>query len=97
MAKTLLDKWKITGAEAYLGTTISGFPNLAFILGPNTGLGHNSVILMMESQMNYVMQYIQYLEKAGSGSYLDVYADIQKKYNEELQKKIQRNRMEFRM
>jgi len=86
--ESLIDKWKVTGAEAYLGTTISGFPNLAFILGPNTGLGHNSVIHMMESQMNYVMQYIHYLEKAGNGSYLDVYADIQKKYNEDLQGKF---------
>lgn len=85
----LMEKWKATGAEAYLGTTVSGFPNLALILGPNTGLGHNSVIHMMESQMNYIMQYIQYLEKAGKGSYLDVKAVVQDQYNEELQHKFE--------
>ena len=86
--ENLLEKWKVTGAEAYLGTTVSGFPNLALILGPNTGLGHNSIVHMMESQMNYIMQYIQYLEKAGAGSYLDVKAGIQNMYNEELQAKF---------
>lgn len=84
----LIQKWKEIGAEAYLGTTVSGFPNLALILGPNTGLGHNSVVHMMESQMTYVMQYIQHLEKAGSGSYLDVKEDVQSRYNQRLQEQF---------
>lgn len=84
----LIDRWKLTSAEAYLGTTVNGFPNLAFILGPNTGLGHNSVVHIMESQMNYVMQYIRHLEKAGPGSYLDVKESVQEKYNQDIQKKF---------
>ena len=46
--KDLDDAWR-AGAEAYLGTTITGFPNLFMVVGPNTGLGHNSMIFMIES------------------------------------------------
>ncbi|MBE7172579.1 MAG: NAD(P)/FAD-dependent oxidoreductase, partial [Williamsia sp.] len=82
----LVEKWKIKGAEAYLGTTVAGYPNLAFILGPNTGLGSNSVVHMMESQMRYIMQYIACLEQAGTGSYLDLQEAVQESYNRNLQK-----------
>lgn len=81
----LTEEWKEKGAEAYLGTTVSGYPNLAIMLGPNTGLGHNSVILMMEAQMNYIMQYIRHLEENGEGSYLDVKEAIQQVYNRRIQ------------
>lgn len=81
----LTEEWKKKGAEAYLGTTVAGYPNLAIMLGPNTGLGHNSVILMMEAQMNYIMQYLAYLEKNGEGSYLDVKKTIQQVYNKRIQ------------
>ena len=86
--KNLIDEWKTSGAEVYLGTTVSGYPNLCFLLGPNTGLGHNSVVHMMESQMNYVMKYLAFLEKAGEGSFLDVKADVQQRYNEQLQQQF---------
>ena len=86
--RNLVDDWKRTGAEAYLGTAISGFPNLAFILGPNTGLGHNSVVHMMESQMNYVMGYLAHLEKENWNSYLDVKPEVQQQYNVVLQREL---------
>ena len=85
----LVEKWKATGPEAYFGTTVNGFPNLALILGPNTGLGHNSVVHMMESQIHYVMQYIQRLEKVEKGSYFDVKADVQNNYNQRLQEQLE--------
>lgn len=84
----LIGEWKEEGAKAYLGTTVSGYPNLAFILGPNTGLGHNSVLLMMEAQMNYIMQYMNYLEESGKGLYLDVKEQEQQAYNERLQEQF---------
>ncbi|PRY11656.1 cation diffusion facilitator CzcD-associated flavoprotein CzcO [Pontibacter ummariensis] len=84
----LLDEWQAKGAEAYKGTTVSGYPNLAFILGPNTGLGHNSVVHMMESQMNYIMQYIQYLERSGEDSYLNLKEEVQQAYNNRLQQEL---------
>jgi cation diffusion facilitator CzcD-associated flavoprotein CzcO len=86
--ENLMDQWKRTGAEAYLGTTVAGYPNLCFMLGPNTGLGSNSVVHMMESQMNYIMRYIEFLEKTGEGSFLDLKPDVQEKYNRGLQKKF---------
>lgn len=86
--RNLVEEWKATVAEAYLGTTVSSYPNLAFILGPNTGLGHNSVVHMMESQMSYIMQYIIHLEKSGNGSYLDVKQEEQQAYNQRLQQQF---------
>lgn len=86
--ENLIDRWKKTGAEAYLGTTVAGYPNLCFILGPNTGLGSNSVVHMMESQMNYIMQYIEFLEHSGEGSFLDLKPDVQEEYNRKLQKQF---------
>lgn len=83
--QSLFDEWQQTGLEAYRGTTISGYPNLAFVLGPNTGLGHNSVLHMMESQMNYIMQYIAHIVQCGNNGFLDLRPDVQKTYNEHLQ------------
>jgi cation diffusion facilitator CzcD-associated flavoprotein CzcO len=47
---TLHEQWDETGAQAYLGMTVAGFPNFAVVYGPNTNLGHNSIILMIEAQ-----------------------------------------------
>ena len=47
------------GPQAYYGSTIHHFPNMFMMLGPNTGLGHNSMIYMIESQTNYVVDAIQ--------------------------------------
>ncbi len=83
--RDLLAEWRQTGAQAYRGTTVSGFPNLAFMLGPNTGLGHNSVVHIMESQMNYILGYLNLLEKQGPNGYLDVKPEIQQRHNDALQ------------
>jgi hypothetical protein len=58
------------------------------MLGPNTGLGHNSVVHIMESQMNYVMEYIKLLESKGERSVLNVKPDVQETYNTEIQSKF---------
>ncbi|MBL7989833.1 MAG: NAD(P)/FAD-dependent oxidoreductase [Candidatus Kapabacteria bacterium] len=83
--RNLMDEWKHNGAEAYLGTTVSGFPNLALVLGPNTGGGHNSVLDTMESQMGYVAEYIRLLETQAPTAFLDLRADVQSAYNQRLQ------------
>ncbi len=54
--------WDVRPA-AYLGTTVPGFPNLFLLVGPNTGLGHNSMLFMMEAQFNYVMGAIRLLDR----------------------------------
>ncbi len=88
--RELFAEWKNKGLEAYRGTTISGFPNLAFILGPNSGLGHSSMIHMMESQTNYIMKYLELLEKTGEHGFLDLKPDVQRDYNEVLHKDFQK-------
>ena len=88
--RELFTEWKENGLEAYRGTTISGYPNLTFILGPNTGLGHNSMIHMMESQANYVMKYLELLEKTGDKGFLDLKPDVQENYNRFLHRNFQK-------
>ncbi|HWJ93832.1 MAG TPA: NAD(P)/FAD-dependent oxidoreductase, partial [Telluria sp.] len=53
----LNDAWK-GGANAYLGLTVPGFPNFFMLYGPNTNLGHNSIVYMLESQVAHVMRCI---------------------------------------
>lgn len=60
--KSLEEVWN--GApKAHLGTTISGFPNFFLLLGPNTGLGHNSVVYMIESQITHIVKALDYMRK----------------------------------
>jgi hypothetical protein len=51
----LADEWQ-DGAHAYLGTMVAGFPNCYLLYGPNTNLGHNSILFMVERQVNLVLQ-----------------------------------------
>ncbi len=53
--RTLADEWK-DGARAYLGTAVPGFPNCYLLYGPNTNLGHNSILFMVERQINLILQ-----------------------------------------
>ncbi|MFP6849512.1 MAG: NAD(P)/FAD-dependent oxidoreductase [Pseudomonas sp.] len=72
------------GAEAYKGISVSGFPNLFILYGPNTNLGHNSIIYMLESQFRYVLGCIDLLRQQGA-RYLDVKATVQQGYNQHIQ------------
>ncbi len=76
------------GAEAYKGITVSGFPNLFFMLGPNTGPGHNSVLVYTEMQIDYALQAIEMLRDEDL-KYLDVKQDVQDEFNEEMQKRME--------
>ncbi|MDE1174816.1 MAG: NAD(P)/FAD-dependent oxidoreductase [Parvibaculaceae bacterium] len=64
------DVWK-KGAEAHHGMTVPGFPNFFLLYGPNTNLGHNSIIFMIECQANYIVQCVRKL-KDDDLLYLDV-------------------------
>lgn len=80
------DAWK-GGVEAYHGITASGFPNLFFLLGPNTGLGHNSVVFMIESQVRYVIECLRLLSRTGARA-LDVRPRAQRGYNDRLRARL---------
>jgi cation diffusion facilitator CzcD-associated flavoprotein CzcO len=78
--------WK-GGVTAYAGTTISGFPNAFLLLGPNTTLGHSSMIFMMESQFAYILDAIHTI-RSRRLKYVDVRRDVELRYNERLQKRL---------
>ncbi len=86
--RTLDEAWQ-GGAEAYLGTTVSGFPNLFLVVGPNTGLGHSSMIFMIESQVAYILSAILDM-RAQKLRLLDVRADAQARYNRSLAVRLSR-------
>jgi cation diffusion facilitator CzcD-associated flavoprotein CzcO len=75
------------GAEAYLGIAVSGFPNLFLLYGPNTNLGHNSIIYMLESQIRYVLACVQAIHRHGL-AWIDVRPDVQDAFNRELRARM---------
>jgi cation diffusion facilitator CzcD-associated flavoprotein CzcO len=77
--RQLHEVWR-DGAEAYLGITVSGFPNFFMLYGPNTNLGGNSIIYMLEGQIGYVLGALQALEDEGL-DWLDVRPEVQKAFN----------------
>ena len=62
--RALAEEWR-SGAHAYLGVTVSGFPNFFMLYGPNTNLGHNSILVMIEAQVNYVIEAIRQMDARG--------------------------------
>ncbi|TNE71009.1 MAG: NAD(P)/FAD-dependent oxidoreductase [Gammaproteobacteria bacterium] len=81
--QTLNDAWK-KGASAFKGITVSGFPNLFMLYGPNTNLAHNSIIYMLESQFNYILDAVNALKKY-PGSAMDVRQDRQDRFSHVIQ------------
>ncbi len=82
----LADLWR-DGAEAYLGMTVSGFPNLFFIVGPNSGLGHSSMVFMIEAQVAYIRSCIETMRDRRL-ALVDLREDVQRSYNERLQARL---------
>ena len=75
------------GSEAYKGMAVSGYPNLLYIMGPNTGPGNTSVIFYIESQIHYILQYLRAL-RANPSEYMDVKPEVQKAFNEDVQRRF---------
>ena len=73
-----------TGMQGYKGSAVAGFPNLFFLVGPNTGLGHTSMVYMIESQLNYVVDAIETLDRHRIGT-IEVRQEAQDEYNRKLQ------------
>ena len=79
----LNEDWKNL-AQSYLGTTTTGYPNMYQLVGPNVGLGHNSIIFMIEAQVDYILSCLQMLKDKGA-DYLDVKKDAQDHFNVKVQ------------
>jgi cation diffusion facilitator CzcD-associated flavoprotein CzcO len=84
----LATRWS-TGAEAHRGVAISGFPNLFLLYGPNTNLGHNSVLFMIECQVRYIVRCLDGLARRGA-RWLDVKREAMARSNEQLQQALAR-------
>jgi cation diffusion facilitator CzcD-associated flavoprotein CzcO len=82
--RELAEDWR-AGPEAFLGISVSGYPNLFLLMGPNTGLGHNSVIFMIESQIRYSVKLIRRVLRS-AGATVDVRADVQESFNQRVQR-----------
>jgi len=81
--RDLREEWR-GGAHAYLGVTVSGFPNLFMLYGPNTNLGHNSILVMIEAQAGYILDVIRQMDARGLRR-LEVKREVMDEYNRALQ------------
>ena len=76
---TLAEVWQ-GSPRAYLGAAVPGFPNYFMFLGPNTGLGHSSMIYMIESQIEHIIRAIRALDQRGSST-IEVERAAHDRYN----------------
>ena len=84
--KLLDDLWH-GSPRAHLGTSIAGFPNLFFLLGPNTGLGHSSMVYMIESQIAHVVDALALMRERGAET-IEVRPEAQARSNAELERRL---------
>jgi len=85
--RTLAEAWEAGGPQAYVGTVVSGFPNLFFLIGPNTALGNNSMINIIEAQLVFVLEALRALDSPDVAT-LDVHGEVQDRYNVRLQERM---------
>ena len=85
--RSLAERWD-GSPSALRGTTVAGYPNLFFLLGPNTGLGHNSVVYMAEAQVDYVLQALELADRSGAAA-IEPTAEAERAWNEGVQRGMQ--------
>ncbi|MGB3170974.1 MAG: NAD(P)/FAD-dependent oxidoreductase [Rhodococcus sp. (in: high G+C Gram-positive bacteria)] len=85
--RVLADEWS-SGAKAYKSIAVSGYPNMYFTFGPNSGPGHSSALVYMEAQIDYLVDAVSY--GLAREAVLDVRADRQLDYNTDLQRRLQK-------
>ena len=86
--RSLNEAWR-EGAEAYLGMSVAGFPNLFVLYGPNTNLGHNSILAMLEAQFGYVSQCVEHIVRERVRVF-DLKQAVQTRFNQRLQDRLKR-------
>lgn len=84
--RRIRDAWS-DGAQAYLGVSTHGFPNMHMLYGPNTNLGHSSIIIMLEAQADFVIRAIKHQDKEGLAA-IDVKSDVENQFNIEVQDRL---------
>jgi cyclohexanone monooxygenase len=86
---SLAEHWAARGMQAYKGATVAGFPNLFFVVGPNTGLGHSSMVLVIESQVAYLVDAVRTMRRHELAT-VEVRARTQASFNARLQRRMRR-------
>ncbi|MDN0193797.1 NAD(P)/FAD-dependent oxidoreductase [Streptomyces sp. S.PNR 29] len=87
--RTLAEAWK-GGMEALRGSSVAGFPNWIPIIGPNTGLGNSSMILIIESQLNYLADFLRQMKVLGGRIALDARPAAVEAWNHRVQERMKR-------
>ncbi|MFI5777861.1 flavin-containing monooxygenase [Nocardia sp. NPDC051570] len=85
--RTLAEVFEAAGQQGYKGSAVANYPNMFFLLGPNVGLGHTSMVYMIESQITYITDAIATMDRLGLRT-VEVRKDVQDKFNRELQGKL---------
>jgi cyclohexanone monooxygenase len=87
--ESLAEQWVREGMSAYKGATTHGFPNLFFLVGPNTGLGHSSMVFMIESQIAYVLDALRALDLHGAAA-VEPKPRAQERWNRDIQRRMRK-------
>ncbi|MGH3612144.1 MAG: flavin-containing monooxygenase [Pseudonocardia sp.] len=87
--RLLAHQWRDTGAQAYLGTTVAGFPNLFLLTGPNSAPAHNSVVLGIETQVGYVLDALRVM-RAHELAAVEVRVQVQAAFVRDVQARMAR-------
>ncbi|WP_040511608.1 flavin-containing monooxygenase [Gordonia soli] len=82
--RSMAGVWSEIGMQGYKGSFINGFPNMMLMIGPSTGLGHTSMVYMIESQLNYLVDYLKTV-RAQRITRTEVKLDSQRQYNNGIQ------------
>ncbi len=85
--RTLAETWS-AGMSAHLGITVAGFPNLFFLQGPHTGLGHTSVLIMIEAQIEHVLRALDHLDETGYAA-MEPRPEVQAAFTKDVGDKLQ--------
>jgi cation diffusion facilitator CzcD-associated flavoprotein CzcO len=85
--RSLAAHWADSGMAALHGLAVSGFPNFFMLVGPNTGLGHSSIVYMIESQVHYLVDALRRMDASRVGA-IEPRQDVQDAYNDRLQNAV---------
>ena len=85
--RSLAEHWLDGGMSAFHGLMVTGFPNMFFLVGPNTGLGHNSIVLMIETQVRYIVDALKQMKRRGLRT-IEPKPEVQGAYNVKLQRML---------
>ena len=79
-------RWNTDGAQGHMGVAVAGMPNTFFLMGPNTGVAHTSIVFMIEQQIKFVLRAMDGMQQRGADS-IQVRQDAQDRFNEDIQRR----------